>query len=445
MRFGTGPPSDSAGALLPAALAVTLAWGTAPPAAAHRIVLPDELDVAAVVRIDIEGDVIRTEIEATVPDLMPFSDAFPEQFRKRIGLEPEAEELRHRRFFTEGMPLAADGELLRGQVVSFETRNRAGRDGTTGRRVPLTKGSLPFAKPVAWVTMIYVIEDRPKALTITPPSRSDRDRAPFAAFVVSHLGVVVGDPAVLSRPETVDLDWEKPRRSRFRNPQLGRRSGASPGDFLGLNDRGEESLPRPVPVPAPRALRIILWMSRLALVVMGLIALRSVARAAGGEGRWDRVALLVAVTLMLAFGSRALAGKVSLDEGRAMTIVAPLLHNVGIAANAGDDEAARRAVLERSIASQDAVAVFSRMLQRLDLTDQGGVEAAVTGVELTAFEAVIVDRSIEAQCAWSFEIAAWHWGHSHRRLLPMAGVIRVEVVGGAWRITELRPVGEPSS
>jgi hypothetical protein len=445
MRVGTGPSSGIAGAVLPALLAVTLGWVEAPAAVAHRIVLPEELDVAAVVRIDIEAQEIRAEVEATVPDLMPFSDVFPDRFRSRIGLELEPEELRHRRFFTEEMPLLAAGEPLRGQVVSFETRNRAGRYGETGGRVPLTRGSLPFAKPVVWVTLSYDIEDRPTALTITPPRRDGTQGVPFAAFVVRHLGALVGDPAVLSRPETVNLDWEEPQRSGFRNPRLDRRSGAPAGEGLVDSDRGEEALPRPVPVPAPQVLRFTLWLSRLALVVIGLIALRSVARAAGGDGRWNRVALLVAVTLMLAFGSLALARQVTLDEGRAMTIVAALLHNVGVAANVGGDETARRAALERSIADQESVAVVSRMLQRLDLTDQGGVEAAVQGVELGSFEAVFDNRNIEAQCAWSFEIAAWHWGHSHHRHLQMAGVIRVGVVDGAWRITELRPVGEPSS
>lgn len=211
--------------------AVALLFATL-PCGAHSLVVPEGVLATAVVEILVESGEIRVEIMATVPDLLPFSDVFPDEFRVRMGLQSEPGDLRHQRFFTGNFVIRADGRPVAGRVESFETRNLEGRDELTGASIPLRKGNVPLTVPVVALDLRYELDSRPETLTITPPTFEDGELSSSIGIVTTHLGLPVTDFHPFTDEETLVLDWDDPWNSVNRNPDLRRRDASPMGVFL---------------------------------------------------------------------------------------------------------------------------------------------------------------------------------------------------------------------
>jgi hypothetical protein len=197
---------------------------------ADAIVVTKAMTANTVAEIFIEEDEVRVEIETGVPDLVAFADIFPDEFRVRMGLESESDAAgRHRRFFNEGLVIRADGgRPLPGRVVSFETRRRLPRDEITGDPLPAGEGE---GRPVVFVVLSYPLKDRPDTLGISPPV-VDGTNAASIGFMTYHLGLPVMDFRYLGVEEIVDLDWNDPWYSKFRNRNLWRQYDAPINVFL---------------------------------------------------------------------------------------------------------------------------------------------------------------------------------------------------------------------
>jgi len=197
---------------------------------ADAIVVTKAMTATTVVEVYIERSEIRVELEAGVPDLVAFNGIFPDEFRVRMGLESEPAEARIRKFFAEEFVIRADGgKPLEGKAVSFETRRRVPRDEITGEPISLAEGE---GEPVVFVVFSYAFEGEPETLTFRPPTAGGEYPAATIGFVTYHLGLPVMDFRYLGSEETLDLDWEDPWFSKFRNRNLWRQYDSPLNVFL---------------------------------------------------------------------------------------------------------------------------------------------------------------------------------------------------------------------
>lgn len=217
---------------------------------ADAIVVTKAMTATTVVEIFIEEDEIRVELEASVPDLVAFDSIFPDRFRVRMGQASEPDEVRHKRFFAEEFVVRADGgEPLTGRFVSFETRRRVPRDEITGEPLPVAED---VGVPVVFVVFSYPLKDRPKTLSFNPPTGEGGLPAATIGFITYHQGLPVMDFRYLGSEEIVDLDWEDPWFSKFRNRNLWRQYDSPLNVFLYVEpyEVRVEVIVRPVDIQA---------------------------------------------------------------------------------------------------------------------------------------------------------------------------------------------------
>jgi hypothetical protein len=199
-------------------------------AQADAIVVTKAMTATTVVEVFIEESEIRVELEAGVPDLVAFNRIFPDEFRVRMGLESEPAETRFRRFFAEEFVIQADGgKPLEGKVVSFETRRRVRRDEITGEPLSVAEGQ---GEPVVFVIFSYAFEGEPETLTFRPPTAGGKYPAATIGLMTYHLSLPVMDFRYLGSEEILDLDWEDPWFSKFRNRNLWRQYDSPLNVFL---------------------------------------------------------------------------------------------------------------------------------------------------------------------------------------------------------------------
>jgi len=230
-------------------LAVVL-FSPATPSHADAIVVTKAMTATTVVEIFIEEDEIRVELEASVPDLVAFDSIFPDRFRVRMGQESEPDEVRLKRFFAEEFVVRADGGApLAGRFVSFETRRRVPRDEITGEPLPVAED---VGVPVVFVVFSYPLKNRPKTLSFSPPKMENGIPAATIGFVTYHKGLPVMDYRYLGSEETLDLDWDDPWFSKFRNRNLWRQYDSPLNVFLYVEpyEVRVEVIARPVDIQA---------------------------------------------------------------------------------------------------------------------------------------------------------------------------------------------------
>jgi hypothetical protein len=220
------------------------------PAHADAIVITKAMTATTVVEIFIEDSEIRVELEAGVPDLRAFNSIFPDEFRVRMGLESEPDKVRFERFFAEEFVIRADGgNPLKGRVISFETRRRVPRDEITGEPQPAAGD---VGEPVVFVVFSYQLDGRPDTLTFRPPTAGGNYPTATIGFITYHRGLPVMDYRYLGSEETLDLDWDDPWFSKFRNRNLWRQYDSPLNVFLYVEpfEVRVEIIARPVDVQA---------------------------------------------------------------------------------------------------------------------------------------------------------------------------------------------------
>jgi hypothetical protein len=199
-------------------------------ALADAIVVTKAMTASTVVEVFIEESEIRVEMEIGVADLLAFHNLLPDEMRSQMGLEPAPLGSRLAQFFGEDFVIRADGgPPLPGRVTEIEPRRRVPRDELTGEPLPAADGE---GEPVIFVVLSYRFSGRPDTLTFHPPTAGGEFPTANIGFITYHLGLPAMDFRYLGAESTIDLDWEDPWFSKFRNRNLWRQYDSPLNVFL---------------------------------------------------------------------------------------------------------------------------------------------------------------------------------------------------------------------
>ena len=179
-------------------------------AAADAIVVTKAMSAFTIAEVFVTDGSVRVELEIGVADLRSFRNLLPNALYERLGYDAEPLAQRLPRFFEQDWVVKADGQPLPPRIREIEGRPRVTRDEITGEPTGASKETVLF------VAIEYPLAGRPKALTFRGPPAS-------IGFVAYHEGLPVNDFRYLGGAETLDLDWEDPWYSQFRNRNLRRR------------------------------------------------------------------------------------------------------------------------------------------------------------------------------------------------------------------------------
>lgn len=183
------------------------------------LVVTKAMTATTVAEIYITENKLRVELEIGARDLAAFKNIMPDELYQRMGFEPELLKERSKRFFHEDLIISGD-EPLEGRIISLTPRKRIKRDEITGEPLPVQGEE---AEIVVYAELEYPWKERPSKLAFRPPMNRDSGyTAANIGFMVYHLGLAVNDFRYLGIEETLDLDWEDPWYSTFRNRNLRR-------------------------------------------------------------------------------------------------------------------------------------------------------------------------------------------------------------------------------
>jgi hypothetical protein len=206
-------------------------------ATADWINLTGAQSAPTIAEIYVEDDRVRLVFEIYVNDMDKFIDLLPDEWIRQAGVEPPPLEERIKGFSRETFQIIADDkEVLQAEMKLVEPRMRTDRPNPfAGARNPFTGQPIPGPpedKRVLYAELAYPFRVRPSTLTIIPPL-DERGRATVSiGFIFYHGGVPVVDYRYLSEPSIVELDWEDPWYSAFKNKQLKRNLQAGLRTFI---------------------------------------------------------------------------------------------------------------------------------------------------------------------------------------------------------------------
>jgi len=219
--------SDRLAYLLTAAVICCLPASTA---SADAIVVTKAMTASTVVEISIEESEIVVEMEIGVADLLAFHNLLPDEMRAQMGFEAVPLGERLALFFGEDFVIRAEsGPPLPGRVTNIEPRRRVPRDELTGEPLPAPEGE---GEPVIFVVLSYAFKGRPDTLTFHPPTAGGAFPTANIGFITYHLGLPAMDFRYLGAESIIDLDWDDPWFSKFRNRNLWRQYDSPLNVFL---------------------------------------------------------------------------------------------------------------------------------------------------------------------------------------------------------------------
>ena len=214
-------------ALMTAAILCSLPSRTA---SADAIVVTKAMTASTVMEVFVDSSEILVKVEIGVPDLLAFQNLLPDELRTRIGLEAEPLAERLAEFFSEDFVIrAGGGPPLPGRVVEIKPRRRVPRDEITGEPLPAAEGE---GEPVIFVVLSYDFSGRPDTLTFHPPTAGGAYPTANIGFITYHMGLPVMDFRYLGAESNIDLDWDDPWFSKFRNRNLWRQYDSPLNVFL---------------------------------------------------------------------------------------------------------------------------------------------------------------------------------------------------------------------
>ena len=116
---------------------------------------------------------------------------------------------------------------LIGEIKKIETRKRTPRGNRNALPTTDLMGNplnIPKVSPyVTYVEIIYPLTNQPSQLILSPPLESNKKYPAITiGFITFHQKIPVTNYWYLSRPETLNLNWEDPWYSRFENRNLTR-------------------------------------------------------------------------------------------------------------------------------------------------------------------------------------------------------------------------------
>ena len=197
-------------------------------ASADAIFVTRAMKATTIAEVYISEDSVIVELEVGMADIAAFRSVLPDAVYEMLGYEPKPLEERLPLFFVEDWVMTADGKPLSGRIQRIIARPRVERDEVTGEPVPPGEGEAELA---VFIEAACPLPGRPRSITLRPPGRVGVPVATIG-FVVYHENLPVTDFRYLGGEETLDLDWEDPWYSRFRNRNLKRRFDAPISVFL---------------------------------------------------------------------------------------------------------------------------------------------------------------------------------------------------------------------
>jgi hypothetical protein len=170
---------------------------------------------------------VRVELEVGMGDIAAFRNLLPDAIYEGMDYPPRPYAERLAEFFARDMIIAGDETLLPGQLLSIGPRTRIVRDQVTGEELPVVEEE---AETVVAAELFYPFASgRPDSLAFSPPQQFGMANV---GFVVYHNTVAVNDFRYLSRGMVLNLDWDDPWYSAFRNRSIRRSYFAPMSGFL---------------------------------------------------------------------------------------------------------------------------------------------------------------------------------------------------------------------
>ena len=193
---------------------------------ADAIVVTKAMKASTIAEIFVQQNSIHVELEIGSTDLKVFDDILSDEIYAKLRNTARSHPQRLERFFHEKLVLRADGgQPLPGRMEKLVARRRLARDEITGEPLPVQPKD---AELVLHVVFEYTFDNKPTSLTIQPPLLADSSLcAANIGFVCYHNGLPINDFRYMPGEVSLDLDWDDPWYSRFRNPNL-RRQFESP-------------------------------------------------------------------------------------------------------------------------------------------------------------------------------------------------------------------------
>jgi hypothetical protein len=174
----------------------------------------------------LDADTLTLELEIGFDDLQAFGNLLPDDIYERLGNEPRPFAERVVRFFSRDLTIIADDEgPLPGRILEMMPRQRVRRDEITGEPLPVPEDESEF---VVFARITYATSPRPDVLVIGGEAAG---RAGIG-FVFYHNDIAVNDFRYLSPTQIVELDWDDPWYSCFKNGALRRAYFAPMSGFI---------------------------------------------------------------------------------------------------------------------------------------------------------------------------------------------------------------------
>jgi hypothetical protein len=194
------------------------------------VVVTEAMKASTIAEVFVEDQDVRIALEIGAADLAAFQNILPDEVYAALGNERHPLNARLERFFGEDLVLRADGNLLPGRILKVAAGKRVSRDEITGDPLPVQPTD---SELVVFADLVYALKSKPSILTLRPPLRGNtKNVAATIGFVAYHKQLPVNDFRYLSSEATLDLDWNDPWYSRFRNPNLRRQNDAPIAAFL---------------------------------------------------------------------------------------------------------------------------------------------------------------------------------------------------------------------
>jgi hypothetical protein len=145
------------------------------------------------------------------------------------------------------------------------------------------------------------------------------------------------------------------------------------------------------------------------------------------------------------FGVSLPAGlrSVRLTDEDTQVVLGGLLLNVYKAFDYRDEEVIYDA-LARSASGDLLTDIYLETRRSLELANQGGARAKVKSVDVVdaTNEPLGGERGFRTRATWNVAGSVGHWGHVHQRVNQYEAELTVQVIDGAWRITDLEVLQE---
>lgn len=198
---------------------------------ADAIVSTKAMSASTIAEYFVEDDSVRVVLEIGSADAPAFKNLFPDEIYQHYSPgDTTPVEQRLAKFFAEDFSIQADGVRLVGQVKQLSARDRVVRDEITGQPLAVQPDA---PEKVIHAELEYDFSGKPTTITLVPTMDAQREHATAnIGFITYHRTLPVMEFRYLAAAETLELDWEDPWYSKFRNRNLRRQYEAPLSVFL---------------------------------------------------------------------------------------------------------------------------------------------------------------------------------------------------------------------